>query len=196
MKSCSWCQQKKPLSEFYKIRNKSHSQCKVCVIQQSRHTRNPSKYPLAKRERRKTKRCPICKIEKPFSYFSPRKRKDTIDGISSYCKDCCTKIARVRNITHPQKRYPSSSTQNKVNLATRRARKTKAGGSFTISEWEELKAFHNFTCLCCKKIEPIISLTADHVIPISKGGKSNISNIQPLCKSCNCKKYTSIIDYR
>lgn len=70
----------------------------------------------------------------------------------------------------------------------RRARKSKAGGSFTLKEWDILKAKHNFTCPCCLKSEPEIKLTIDHVIPISKGGINDRSNIQPLCRKCNSKK--------
>ena len=49
-------------------------------------------------------------------------------------------------------------------------------------------------CLCCGKID--VALTMDHVIPLSKGGEHNISNIQPLCGICNSKKNTKAIDYR
>lgn len=56
-----------------------------------------------------------------------------------------------------------------------------------------LIAEYNFKCLHCGKIKP---LTADHVVPIAKGGTSNIGNIQPLCKACNSSKGTNIVDYR
>lgn len=80
--------------------------------------------------------------------------------------------------------------------ANRRARKTQAGGSFTQQEWQDLKARYDYACLRCGRQEPEITLTADHVVPIAKGGTSDISNIQPLCRPCNTGKGTKSIDYR
>ena len=48
-------------------------------------------------------------------------------------------------------------------------------------------------CLCCGS-EKNISL--DHIVPIKKGGKNTLDNLQPLCKSCNSKKGVKVIDYR
>lgn len=78
----------------------------------------------------------------------------------------------------------------------RRVRQANAEGSHTEVEWQGLKAYYNYTCLCCRKSEPEIALTRDHVIPITKGGSDDIANIQPLCKTCNCSKGTKTIDYR
>jgi 5-methylcytosine-specific restriction endonuclease McrA len=80
--------------------------------------------------------------------------------------------------------------------SARRTRKTKAGGSYTVQEWEALKARYNHACLSCGRKEPEIKLTADHIIPVFKGGSSYIDNIQPLCKSCNSSKGTKVIDFR
>jgi len=81
----------------------------------------------------------------------------------------------------------------RASSAKRRSRKSGAGGSFTAQDWQALCEKHDNKCLCCGKKKP---LTHDHIIPVSKGGSSNIENIQPLCKSCNSRKYTRIIDYR
>lgn len=74
----------------------------------------------------------------------------------------------------------------------RRALHAQAEGSFTLGEWEVLKKQYGYTCPMCKKKEPEIKLTIDHIIPLSRGGSNYVENIQPLCKSCNSKKYTKI----
>lgn len=68
--------------------------------------------------------------------------------------------------------------------------------SYKIFEWEDLKKKYNYICLCCKKKEPEIRLTIDHIVPISLKGNNTIDNIQPLCANCNSSKHTKIIDYR
>jgi 5-methylcytosine-specific restriction endonuclease McrA len=77
----------------------------------------------------------------------------------------------------------------------RRIMKLGNGGSHTLGEWEILKAQYNCTCPLCKKKEPDIKITEDHIIPLSKGGSDNIENIQPLCVRCNSMKGTKIIDF-
>lgn len=67
------------------------------------------------------------------------------------------------------------------------------GGSHTESQWLALKYRYGYRCVKCQQLKP---LTKDHIIPISRGGTNNISNIQPLCRECNSSKGKKIIDYR
>lgn len=67
-------------------------------------------------------------------------------------------------------------------------------GWFTLEDWSILKSKYNNTCPKCGLREPVIKLTRDHIVPISKGGTNFISNIQPLCGSCNSSKKDKIIN--
>lgn len=71
--------------------------------------------------------------------------------------------------------------------------KMASEGSHTFGEWELLKKQYGYTCLACGKKPPEITLSEDHIIPLSRGGSDYIENIQPLCRSCNSKKYNKII---
>lgn len=47
----------------------------------------------------------------------------------------------------------------------------------------------NYTCQMCGKYMPDeVGLHVDHIIPISKGGKTVPSNLQVLCSKCNGNK--------
>ncbi len=68
---------------------------------------------------------------------------------------------------------------------TRRARIEGNGGSHTTDEWLALVEQHDKRCARCLEQKP---LTRDHIVPISRGGTNDITNIQPLCSSCNSSK--------
>lgn len=67
------------------------------------------------------------------------------------------------------------------------------GGKHTTSEWLLLQFYYGNRCAACGKRTS--KLTRDHIVPVSKGGKDSISNIQPLCQRCNSKKSTKIVRY-
>jgi 5-methylcytosine-specific restriction endonuclease McrA len=64
----------------------------------------------------------------------------------------------------------------------------RLNGSHTLNEWNTLKKKFNYKCAICKKHK---KLTRDHIIPLSKNGSNYIKNIQPLCQSCNSRKYNN-----
>lgn len=91
--------------------------------------------------------------------------------------------------------YRLDTKTRQGNKRVRRERLKKFGGSHTALQWEELKQKYGFTCSSCKRPEPEIKLTRDHIISLSNGGTDDIGNIQPLCNSCNARKSTKTIRY-
>ncbi len=75
-----------------------------------------------------------------------------------------------------------------IKQAKRKTQKTGAGGSFSETEWQALLEAYGHICRNCGSGG---KMTVDHILPISKGGSSNIDNIQPLCLSCNSAKRDS-----
>ena len=80
------------------------------------------------------------------------------------------------------------------NRRKRRAAKHASLGSFTAEEFEVLCERYGDRCLTCGRTE--IRLEADHVVPLTRGGSHDISNIQPLCGTCNRRKFVGIVAYR
>jgi 5-methylcytosine-specific restriction endonuclease McrA len=81
-----------------------------------------------------------------------------------------------------------------INRRKRRAAKNASRGSFTAKEFKEFCERYGNNCLSCGSTGVV--LEADHVVPLTRGGSDDISNIQPLCGTCNRRKFVDIVDYR
>jgi len=149
---------------------------------------NPEKYDEALRRYRETH-------QEEINARARERRQQDLEHYREIGRKSREKHAEGRNAY--QREY-GKANRDKLTLYTnaRRARKLEAEGSHTDEEWQELKAFYNFKCLCCGKHEPEIKLTRDHVIPLTQGGTDSVDNIQPLCARCNSKKTNKHIDYR
>jgi 5-methylcytosine-specific restriction endonuclease McrA len=117
-------------------------------------------------------------------------------------KDAHKILIRLRDkATQNIARLQSRLTESRQAFARRtvkrqRYRNTSGSTDFTENEWMDLCFGYNYTCLRCKRQEPEIMLTPDHVIPLARGGANTIDNIQPLCMHCNTSKNARTIDYR
>lgn len=178
-KACKWCRIVKPLDQFYTRISKLtgstlyYPQCKTCELERTHNHRIENLDAVKKQERLSYKRTADKRCEYSRNYWAQ----------------------------HTEKRRELYREWRKRNLVRCRAlsikRKTQKignGGSYTAEEWIALCEKYENKCLCCGKAG--IKLTVDHVLPVTQGGKSDITNLQPLCKSCNSKKYNKYIDFR
>jgi 5-methylcytosine-specific restriction endonuclease McrA len=82
--------------------------------------------------------------------------------------------------------------QNRQNRSERLSAARKLG-SHSKEEWEGMKLFFNNKCVKCNKDGVVVK---DHIIPLYQGGSDSITNLQPLCQSCNTSKGSDDTDYR
>lgn len=130
----------------------------------------------------------IAKLGKTSNAYGSRRTPDQIDRIS---------IARRNYLLNLNADYDyrlDSKTRD-GNKRIRRERLKKFGGSHSKEQWEHLKELYLHICPRCKRGEPEIKLTRDHIVSLSNGGTDNIENIQPLCVKCNSHKATKTIKY-
>ncbi len=81
-----------------------------------------------------------------------------------------------------------SNNKNYIAREKAKARKLRQ------SQWWKNEIARGICRFCGEKFKSS-ELTMDHVVPISRGGKSTKGNIVPCCKECNNKKkYMTPVD--
>lgn len=149
------------------------------------------------------KQCSRCEIYKPYSeYYKNNKTKD------KYCSRCihCTKESvRTWKKNNPEKvnaqnRRWSHKNPEKVLQFTRNYRIKNPdsvsnnnhkrrdlkinNGTFVVTK-SFIKKLYSSDCVYCGSKEKI---QADHVIPLTKGGRHSEGNLVPACQKCNLDK--------
>lgn len=123
-----------------------------------------------------------------------RRHRGGLKGHANGRKTCC---AAGHEFT-PENTYLYQGTRQckecrRAICVTYHQNKRASSGSHTHAEWLALCDAYGNRCLRCGEEKP---LTRDHVVPVARGGGNEISNIQPLCRSCNSAKGVSTTDYR
>jgi len=85
----------------------------------------------------------------------------------------------------PHHYYQKPLSQEEIECQKRRAEYQKKRQSLMLEFFRHGKTK-------CEKCHTTEKLTIDHIIPISKGGTNDLSNLQLLCRSCNSRKRDKI----
>lgn len=197
-RSKRWC------SSCLDKRNKHNESRKDKNAAQTRawEKRNPEKFKKYKREYSKRYR-----VEKPEKHKAWQKKYDSSKSRKAqkelYRKENRNKInlyksewdkSNPEKLAEYYKRYNKTHQPRIIRNTKQRARlKRENGGSFSWKEWVDLCEKYGNKCLWCGEKK---ELTVDHVIPLVKGGRNEIKNIQPLCRGCNSRKHDRILDFR
>jgi 5-methylcytosine-specific restriction endonuclease McrA len=217
----------KSVKKFYPNKNSLdglYSYCKDCKIKMSRDRysikKNSLKLIRQNTHRPGEKYCKYCNNWKSLEHFSYH--QDHWDKLSHRCKECDRKYYKDAyhkrsyiQIEYDRKRSHNWYSKNKERKLSQynswrkrnpdksraiwhryKARKLNVGGTMDGELLEKIRQYYspNGKCLGCGKVK---KLAYDHIHPLMLGGENSITNIQPLCRSCNSRKGSrTIIDYR
>lgn len=204
-KRCCACHHWKPLDDFHKEKAKRDgrsSECKECagIRQRAYYAANKEQIKEQNRQRwheRGEQYRQSChrwyqahretQLEVFRRYRKENSEKLRVMGQSYYRRN----KARLNEVARQWRR--NNPEHHRQLWHAYRARRKNAPGAHTLAEWRKLRRWFGNVCVCCGAHE---NLTVDHVVPLSKGGSNDVSNLQPLCHSCNCSKQDQDTDYR
>lgn len=131
-------------------------------------------------------------------YDAAARRSDLVNDVNeatempndlavSILNRCSTKLKGFKSIPAASvKNISSSNSSAKIIKTPRRC--------FTAKERRDIYVRDKGICGICGKFVPPDSFTIDHIVPISKGGTYEYSNLQCCCRKCNQLKADALPD--
>jgi len=175
MKTCTKCKVSKPLDQYHNAKKvKSDGKVSVCKSCQSEYHR-------IWQEKNKEKR--RAKARQDYAADLEKSRANRRKRVQDWRKRNPDKVladAKAHRLAHPEAKRKYQ--------AVRRVRKL-GNGVYQILP-KEINRLLLSPCTHCGLRE---NITLDHIIPISRGGRHSVGNLQPLCKPCNSSKNSKTI---
>ena len=176
MKTCAHCKESKTLDKFgnnKRFPDGKSNYCKSCkkaadFAYKSKHRKRLVEY---------SRQYVLAHPEQTRQYFQQH-----------YLKN------REFNLAYKREHYRNNKEKFLAYAKHRKELLKRGGAWFTEDEWNDLLDLCGHRCAACRATD--VKLTVDHIVPVSKGGRNSIDNIQPLCLNCNKRKFTKHIDYR
>lgn|SRR5215813_163741 len=99
------------------------------------------------------------------------------------------RVWKIIKLSNQRKNRRENPEHHKALREVRRGREKAAPGSFTPMEWLELIRLQGGRCFDCSRMA---KLTVGHLVPLSRGGSNDITNIVGQCAPCNSRQGAKI----
>lgn len=162
--------------------------CDVCGTDIVREKRNAQKYPY--------NRCSeLCRQWREFGAWSSTLPQD--HWARHYGSSCTVRIPALiicewcgtqAFTRRTQQRFCTKTCKTKQGKATRRGREFNAAGTYSWSQLVRLWIAFDRSCAYCAQPTPLHMVQAEHVHPLSRGGRNDLANLLPSCGPCNSDK--------
>lgn len=83
-----------------------------------------------------------------------------------------------------RRRHPDLCAQYQT--AYRARRQDAPGDGVEAIDWLTILDWAEHRCIYCG--DPLTEATMEHVVPLSRGGAHDVTNVGPACVECNCSK--------
>jgi len=119
---------------------------------------------------------------------NPEKRKEWLERVG-YQQRKEWEAENKEKLKEYQKRYRTENKDAKyASINKRRALKKGSAGQYTAEDAKAILLAQGNKCANCKADLRKVPRHIDHIIPLSKRGTNDKTNIQWLCQTCNLKK--------